>query len=548
MSSTSPSAPFAPSLSPTGPQPARHNHHQPLRPIEEHEATLPRRPRSVPNRRHFFRHFRRGSSRQSPNSTPLASSTPSTSSSSSHPTLTAGTSTPSTSSRTSVRYRPHLSQMPNHSHSHSSDTQLKPIYIYPGLLRIVRDKAIALDNQCPAVLYKCRECRRERENAHASPTSTIEVAKASQSLSGQSQKAPSSTSNEDPSSAQSPISPVSLNADPQLDATAVPNSPAPAVRSAGRPADAPDVPVPERDRCPHQTSCSICLEEFHTKDLVRKLPCNINHVFHSKCILDWFASHHRCPLCNETVAHVSTTIRSVSPTTVTATPTPPSESHSHSFRLPENRSAISRYRRRMASDFLAEVRVNAPRAPRSPSDSIQQASAGSTAHPHALSQSPPAEPRQHRRRSILRAALDAVPLHFSSERSESRQPVEVPAVPGRSLPPRPPPASVDTPSNNGSISHSRRGGSHRHTIHSPQPSRNIPGTQEATVSERPSNVTSSDPDGRREVCGPPLQVSGDCKAQDSGNDKSRKKGRGPRTYSYIVHDNVRMEMNPVIPV
>lgn len=33
-----------------------------------------------------------------------------------------------------------------------------------------------------------------------------------------------------------------------------------------------------------------------------------------------------------------------------------------------------------------------------------------------------------------------------------------------------------------------------------------------------------------------------------GADKAKKKSRGPRTYSYIVHDNVRMEMNPVIPV
>lgn len=29
--------------------------------------------------------------------------------------------------------------------------------------------------------------------------------------------------------------------------------------------------------------------------------------------------------------------------------------------------------------------------------------------------------------------------------------------------------------------------------------------------------------------------------------RAGKKGRGPRTYSYIVHDNVRMELNPVIP-
>eukprot|EP00737_Agarophyton_chilense_P003886 gb/GEZJ01004689.1/.p1 GENE.gb/GEZJ01004689.1/~~gb/GEZJ01004689.1/.p1 ORF type:complete len:295 (-),score=18.46 gb/GEZJ01004689.1/:900-1784(-) len=104
-------------------------------------------------------------------------------------------------------------------------THLKPIYIYPGLLRIVREKAIALDNQCPAVHYKCRKCDEESSPAQPKP------------------------------------------------------------------------------QCEHDVCCPVCLDKFHGKDLVRKLPCDSNHMFHSKCILDWFAFQQRCPLCNEYVSN-----------------------------------------------------------------------------------------------------------------------------------------------------------------------------------------------------------------------------------------------------
>lgn len=216
----------------------------------------------------------------------------------------------------------------------------KPIYIYPGLLRIVRDKAIALDNQCPAVLYKCRDCRRQNPSAPA-------------------------------------------RSDPPL--------------VEGLPSVEQDLPPQQMPSCPHQTACPICLDEFHGKDLVRKLPCNPTHVFHSKCILDWFVSHHRCPLCNESVSNV-----------------------------------------------------------------------------------PPAR-RSHPPRRISDPDLAARQLPLSP--------------PGTTSAPAPPSHSRERP--HGSV-HLRR-----------------------------------DNDSPRQ--------------KSSSTDKGRKR-RGPRTYSYIVHDNVRMEMNPYIPV
>ncbi|OMJ75439.1 hypothetical protein SteCoe_25406 [Stentor coeruleus] len=44
--------------------------------------------------------------------------------------------------------------------------------------------------------------------------------------------------------------------------------------------------------------CCICFEEFNAELYVRKLPCK--HVFHSKCIEDWFVGrmvNPKCPLC-----------------------------------------------------------------------------------------------------------------------------------------------------------------------------------------------------------------------------------------------------------
>lgn len=80
----------------------------------------------------------------------------------------------------------------------------KAIYIYPGLLRHARQKAMNLDSQCPATIYKCSQCKEETLS------------------------------------------------DEEVNST-----------------------------CSHSNGCSICLDEFHTRDLVRNLPCSARHMVRS---------------------------------------------------------------------------------------------------------------------------------------------------------------------------------------------------------------------------------------------------------------------------
>lgn len=61
------------------------------------------------------------------------------------------------------------------------------------------------------------------------------------------------------------------------------------------------------ESCDHVTTCAICIEDFHEKDIVRHMPCDKSHVFHSRCILQWFKSNDRCPLCNDEVNENSET-------------------------------------------------------------------------------------------------------------------------------------------------------------------------------------------------------------------------------------------------
>lgn len=43
------------------------------------------------------------------------------------------------------------------------------------------------------------------------------------------------------------------------------------------------------------TKCPICIDEFMHEDKIIRLYCR--HVFHSKCILDWFSTNNTCPIC-----------------------------------------------------------------------------------------------------------------------------------------------------------------------------------------------------------------------------------------------------------
>ncbi len=43
--------------------------------------------------------------------------------------------------------------------------------------------------------------------------------------------------------------------------------------------------------------CSICLDEFKTKEKIITLDCS--HYYHDQCITDWFKKDETCPLCRE---------------------------------------------------------------------------------------------------------------------------------------------------------------------------------------------------------------------------------------------------------
>lgn len=51
-----------------------------------------------------------------------------------------------------------------------------------------------------------------------------------------------------------------------------------------------------------QSECVICFEEFQKGVLIKKIPV-CHHIFHTKCIDDWFKAKmmdpsHKCPMCN----------------------------------------------------------------------------------------------------------------------------------------------------------------------------------------------------------------------------------------------------------
>ena len=50
----------------------------------------------------------------------------------------------------------------------------------------------------------------------------------------------------------------------------------------------------------HDLSCIICLNDYIAgDDMIRLTPCH--HVYHEKCVLEWFIGHKNCPLCKQDV-------------------------------------------------------------------------------------------------------------------------------------------------------------------------------------------------------------------------------------------------------
>ena len=53
--------------------------------------------------------------------------------------------------------------------------------------------------------------------------------------------------------------------------------------------------------------CCICLNGYNEGETVKILPCNIKHIFHSKCIETWLSSNVACPTCRKVVQRESLT-------------------------------------------------------------------------------------------------------------------------------------------------------------------------------------------------------------------------------------------------
>ncbi|KAI0565168.1 hypothetical protein FGB62_21g411 [Gracilaria domingensis] len=171
-------------------------------------------------------------------------------------------------------------------------------------------------------------------------------------------------------------------------------------------------------------------------------------MFHSKCILDWFAFQQRCPLCNE---HVSNSLQRPAPLRAES----PGLPLDFRRRFDDRRDICQRVLRFLGVDTdLARGSREIRDAP--PADRPLRADVGDIFCPSA------SNPEQDRFQSSPDIGHE---LHQQDERESSE--------------------------------HSRASG---------------------------TNSTSSD------------------------TNKWQQRSKGPRTYSYIVHDNVRMEMNARIPV
>ena len=50
------------------------------------------------------------------------------------------------------------------------------------------------------------------------------------------------------------------------------------------------------DKYSEHTSCCICLDDFEKNELIVEL-CDRKHIFHSKCIKEWYQYKNECPIC-----------------------------------------------------------------------------------------------------------------------------------------------------------------------------------------------------------------------------------------------------------
>lgn len=48
--------------------------------------------------------------------------------------------------------------------------------------------------------------------------------------------------------------------------------------------------------------CSICLEKYKEKEILRKLSCE--HIFHYKCIDKWLENQYKCPICRNVLNNI----------------------------------------------------------------------------------------------------------------------------------------------------------------------------------------------------------------------------------------------------
>ena len=59
----------------------------------------------------------------------------------------------------------------------------------------------------------------------------------------------------------------------------------------------PETILKDVDKLPEEKrNCVVCMCQFEKNDKIITIPCC--HLYHSKCILDWFKTRNTCPICN----------------------------------------------------------------------------------------------------------------------------------------------------------------------------------------------------------------------------------------------------------